>query len=209
LLRWPTKVYYLPPTVYVTNSTAGTSPSLNSLYRGLCPTFPGEIRGQFWIGPIVTVNAHAAKIMVLEDDHGLADVVASLFKQENAPRVLILSMPGAVATRLLEFTGYHTSLLTGREAVELAQKTPSAVIMLDGAVLNLILKDLRPRPDMPLALAASAEEPDVLVVEDDERAPDLREQKIQLQQALARAERLIQTLGEIARGSLRAVEQAE
>jgi hypothetical protein len=143
--------------------------------------------------------------MVLEDDRGLADVVASLFKQENAPRVLILSMPGVVAGRLLEFTGYHTSLLTGREAVELAQKTPSAVIMLDGAVLNLILKDLR-RPDMPLALAASAEEPDVLVVEDDKRAPDLREQKIQLQQALARAERLIQTLGEIARGSLRAVE---
>ena len=154
----------------------------------------------------MTVHAHAAKILVLEDDRGVAEVVASLFKQENSPRVVILSIPGDVSIKLLEFNGYHTSLMTGREAVELAQRAPSAVLMLDGAVLNLILEELWGRSaSFPALPAASPQEPGTLLVEDEQRRADLMQQRIDLEEALARSERLIHTLGEIARGSLRAM----
>jgi CheY-like chemotaxis protein len=142
--------------------------------------------------------------MVLEDDRGVAEVVASLFKQENSPRVLVFSIPGNVAVNLLEFNGYHALLMSGHEAVELAQRTPSAVIMLDSAVLNLLLKEDQGGLESRAAVSAVSKQQGALLIED-ERTAELMQQKIQLQEALARAEGLLQTLGEIARGSLRAV----
>lgn len=94
----------------------------------------------------MAIPSRVAKIMVIQDEPGLAVFMAStLHRQGSPPRVAVLApAPGNIVEQLLRKDGHQVAMAgNSQEAFTAAQDVDAELVMLDKAVLDLIMEELR------------------------------------------------------------------
>jgi CheY-like chemotaxis protein len=161
------------------------------------------------IALVSDAQTSSSKVLLIQGEPAVNKVMGALLQGTTAPRVAILvNSCSELLTELLRRDGYDASLLTtsNQDVLETVLAKHPDLLLLDGAVLEILLQEVRGQTDQQTKMArenaARALEFERQAEQEEQKVADLMQRNTELETALVRAQRTIQNMCEIARRAL-------